>query len=466
VTFTYQGQTWRFATEHGMHGIWSAYRNLQRCGCAITVALCWSLHRKRPDFGNTRASASPRIGQRRTLPGHTSDSTPSVSLPGNCWCRPLSWPMLTPIDFLSMLPVLTTLLTALSIDPLAEDQPLHGLTLAEVCRGWSHRMTALFTGLSRNGLPANPGQIPASGFFAFLFSTPRRRGNAWTFSLSARRESHEFEPLLLDSACTARQARQSTPGTRNSHFRSGFAQSDVWREDLKTDRRPEHTLSAPTRSHGDAAPPPAERFTAAGRYGETARRGCICRAVWRPPHVRDWLWRGARKGPSSGCFSEHFAPRLTLSGVDLAFTRTIHSAGGGHRPQRTLDSAHLRPAGNSWPSRRPRCTAPRYLTTILFPRVARTCGGKSSKRRSPATRTHTCSTQGVRGTSGGRDPVPGLYCCGDWMRDARDHVYGTGVRHGDQSRPTRFLQTRSQAPGRFSPIPPPMSHLAWAVELA
>ncbi|MBN1873483.1 MAG: FAD-dependent oxidoreductase, partial [Anaerolineae bacterium] len=117
--------------------------------------------------------------------------------------RPRFLTMLSLRDIASLFRVFATLLAALSIDPLAEDQPLYdwksasALSLADVCKGWSPNMTSMFTGLSRNALPAAPSQIPASGFFAFLRFYTLRRRDAWAFSYFPDESDHAvIRPLV------------------------------------------------------------------------------------------------------------------------------------------------------------------------------------------------------------------------------------------------------------------------------
>jgi len=42
----------------------------------------------------------------------------------------------------------------LSIDPLGEEQPLPGMTMADFCRGWTPTLVDFFVGLTRNALSA------------------------------------------------------------------------------------------------------------------------------------------------------------------------------------------------------------------------------------------------------------------------------------------------------------------------
>ncbi len=449
VTFTYQGQTWRFATEHGMHGIWSAYRNLQAM---------WVRHHIRPVLVPAQEETWILGTRRRVRQAPIGSAIRGSWIPApfhylGLLGRPRFWAMLTPIDFLSMLPVLTTLLTALSIDPLAEDQPLHGLTLAEVCRGWSHRMTALFTGLSRNGLPANPGQIPASGFFAFLRFYTLRRRDAWTFSyLPAESPQTMIAPLLDVLHAHGGEVRLGAQVTRLDRT------ADGWRVTYQTDGA-EHTLSAPHVVLATDAPAAAALLRAGPDTADSAA-GLHLPSGWASATIRTWFARQPRKGAEAGMFSGDFALD-NFFWVDRIYEDAIRwrrETGGSaleahiYGPPELLaqpDAALLARALNdlfrAWPELRGQ-----VVQTALT--------------RNPAT--HTLLHAGRPAEHlGVETPWPGLYCCGDWVRDATPTMFMeracvTGIKAANA-----LLQTRQQAPWPILATHRP-EPLAWAVELA
>jgi carotenoid phi-ring synthase / carotenoid chi-ring synthase len=169
---------WTFPGEHGVHGFWSPYLNLQAM---------LSRHRIRPVFfpafdedwiyrrGNRIKKAAIGSAIRHSwipAPFHYLNLFFSFSFLST----------ITPRDFLSLFHVWYTLLFAIGIDPLREDQPLKGHSMADLIKGWSPGVRALFIGLARSGLSAHPEEIPLSGFLAFLrFYTVMRR-DSWAFS--------------------------------------------------------------------------------------------------------------------------------------------------------------------------------------------------------------------------------------------------------------------------------------------
>lgn len=169
---------WQFPSEHGVHGIWSGYVNLQ-----ATLAR----HRIRPVFvpaqeedwiyrrGNSIKKAAVGSAIRQSwfpAPFHYL----------HLFLRPSFLATIGLRDWLSLLNVWHGLIFAVGIDPLREGQPLEGHHMSDLLRGWSPALRAFFTGLARSGLSAQPDEIPLSGFLAFLrFYTVLRR-DSWAFS--------------------------------------------------------------------------------------------------------------------------------------------------------------------------------------------------------------------------------------------------------------------------------------------
>jgi len=167
-----------FRLEHGMHGIWSQYRNFQAM---------LARHNLRPVFvpaqeetwiyrdGTFMGMAPVGSAIRRSLvppPLHY------MQLLAN---RKFLW-MLDLRDWLSMVNVWAGLVMAVGIDPLTENQPMQGMTLGHLTRNWSPALKAFFLGLARNGLSSHPNEVPISGFIAFLRFYTLLRRDAWIFS--------------------------------------------------------------------------------------------------------------------------------------------------------------------------------------------------------------------------------------------------------------------------------------------
>ncbi|NTW13089.1 MAG: FAD-dependent oxidoreductase, partial [Anaerolineales bacterium] len=167
-----------FRLEHGVHGIWSQYRNLQAM---------LARHALRPVYvpaqeenwvyrhGAYLGTAPVGSAIRRSFipaPFHYLQ----LFLHGR-----FLW-MLDIRDWASLFNVWSGLIMAVGIDPFGENQPMEGLTLGDMTRKWSPALKAFFLGLARNGLSSHPDEVPISGFISFLRFYTLMRRDAWIFS--------------------------------------------------------------------------------------------------------------------------------------------------------------------------------------------------------------------------------------------------------------------------------------------
>jgi isorenieratene synthase len=169
---------WRFPGEHGVHGIWSPYLNLQAM---------LSRHRIRPVFvpakeedwiyrrGNHIKKAAVGSALRQSW-------IPAPFHYLNLFLRPSFLAMLELTDYASLFSVWYTLIFAVGVDPLVEGQPLGRLRLIDMIRRWSPALRAFMIGLTRSGLSGQPEEIPLSGYIAFLRFYSILRRDAWIFS--------------------------------------------------------------------------------------------------------------------------------------------------------------------------------------------------------------------------------------------------------------------------------------------
>ncbi len=182
----------RFRLEHGVHGIWSPYRNFQAM---------LARHNLRPVFVPAREETW--IYRDHTFKGMTpvgSALRRSVFPPPfhylQLFLQPRFLWMLDLRDWLSLFHIWAGLAMAAGVDPFAENQPLQGMTLGGMTRNWSPALKSFFLGLARNGLSAHPDEVPISGFIAFLRFYTLLRRDAWMFSyLPADGGSAICEPL-------------------------------------------------------------------------------------------------------------------------------------------------------------------------------------------------------------------------------------------------------------------------------
>ena len=169
---------WKFRLEHGVHGLWSPYRNLQTMLArqALRPVLV-PAQEERWFYRDPAGGRSARVGNAIR---HSSFPAPFHYF--QMFLRPDVLLIFDLRDALRMFDILSVLLMAVGMDPFGEDEPLQGQTLGDSIGRWSPALRAFFLGLARNGLPARPEEISLSGFRAFLrFYTVLRR-DAWAFS--------------------------------------------------------------------------------------------------------------------------------------------------------------------------------------------------------------------------------------------------------------------------------------------
>ncbi|MFM8423908.1 MAG: FAD-dependent oxidoreductase, partial [Chloroflexota bacterium] len=167
----------KFPAEHGVHGIWSSYRNLK------------SMLRRYNIIDQLQAAQDEqwiyRVGDhiRRANIGHAirNSIVPAPFHYVQLFFSPRFWGMLTLRDMLSIFNVWSVLSMSLGIDPFMENQPMEGYTFGGALKKWGPALRSLFFGLTRNGLSTDPDQVPLAGFLGFLrFYTVMRR-DAWAF---------------------------------------------------------------------------------------------------------------------------------------------------------------------------------------------------------------------------------------------------------------------------------------------
>ena len=193
VEFDHQGQTWRFRGEHGVHGIWSPYRNLQAM---------LARHGLRPMF----VPAQEENWIYKYKDGHVRAAAVGSAL-RNSWLpapfhylalffRPRFLAMLDIRDIVSLIEVWYSLVLSIGIDPLREDQPMEDQWLGDLTQHWGPALRAFMIGLIRNGLAARPAEIPQSGFVAFMRFYTLLRRDTWAFSyLPADAGTSLIDPL-------------------------------------------------------------------------------------------------------------------------------------------------------------------------------------------------------------------------------------------------------------------------------
>jgi isorenieratene synthase len=169
---------YNFRLEHGVHGIWSQYRNLQAM---------LARHNLRPVFVPAQEEAwIYRQGNFLGMAPVGSAMRRTIIPPPFHYLQLLFRPYFLAILGINELPALFNvwagLIMAVGIDPIAENQPMEGMTLGDMTRKWPPALSSFFLGLARNGLSSHPDEVSISGFISFLRFYTLLRRDAWMFS--------------------------------------------------------------------------------------------------------------------------------------------------------------------------------------------------------------------------------------------------------------------------------------------
>ena len=210
---------WPFRQEHGVHGIWSPYRNLQAM---------LSRHAIRPAFVPAQEETWIYKRNGRVKRANVGSALRRSWIPAPLhylalFIRPRFLGILGLRDWVSLPLVWYSLILAVGIDPLAENQPLDGLYLSDFMRGWSPAIRSFCIGLARNGLSAQPEEVPLSGFIAFLRYYTLLRRDAWGFSyLPGDGGTSLIDPLAAKVLALGGEIRLDTAVTHLSRAGEGW----------------------------------------------------------------------------------------------------------------------------------------------------------------------------------------------------------------------------------------------------
>ncbi len=420
ITFVHQGQTWRFRGEHGVHAIWSPYRNFQAM---------LARHRIRPVLVPAREEAWLHNTSTRVRRAAIGSAIRSSWIPAplhylGLFARPRFLAMLSVRDFASMFRVIMGLFAALSIDPLVEDRALPGFTLAEYCDKWSPTLISLFTGLTRNAIPAPLAEIPAAGFIAFLRFYTLRRRDAWAFSyLPDEGPASIVAPLVdkvLEHGGSLRLGAKVTHLTRHQgRWRVVWEDETASRHVVETDHVILATDAPGTEALLQASPDTAEY--AANLHLPIGTPTAIVR-IWfdrQPPKPMALQFaKGLPTEAQAGVFTGDFILDnfFWLDRIYNDYITWRRATGGSAieshiygppgllaRPDAALLAQAIVEIGEAWPELK------RHIvhTTLT---------------RNDAT--HTLLDVGRPGEHlAVTTPWPNLFCCGDWVRDPNPALF-------------------------------------------
>lgn len=399
-TFEYQGRTWSFKPDHGVHAVWGGYDNLR----AILEK-----------FANVELNPSSgeewinRWGRRvRMIEAGTAIRSRWVPAPFHhlqLLFRRRIWKSIIPLDFLSLPGFLFSILWTVGFDPIKEQAALGGLTLRDYFRGWTPNLRATFTGLAVNLLAAPVDKISLSAFIAALRFYTMLRRDSWQMQYFTG-NSHDTVIAPLIHAIESREGRVLTGITAHRLERHengwriqaedngrGYGARSIWADRVIL------ALNAPA----------TQRLLLAG--GDTARaaRDLNFPDGLRNATIRLWFAGAPRDGTQGGMFTGDFVPDnfFWLHRLYPEFAEW-HTATGGsaievhiYGPDAVLDQ----PDNNL------------LIVAVdevqrAFPEVRGTFIYGTIRRNS---RVHTQFRIPTADSLYVPTPWPGIYACGDWI---------------------------------------------------
>jgi len=433
----------KFPAEHGVHGIWSSYRNLK------------SMLRRHNIIDQLQAAQDEqwiyRVGDhiRRANIGRAirNSIVPAPFHYVQLFFSPRFWGMLTLRDMLSIFNVWSVLSMSLGIDPFMENQPMEGYTFGGALKKWGPALRSLFFGLTRNGLSTDPDQVPLAGFLGFLrFYTVMRR-DAWAF---------EYLPNGGGEVCEKLSAKvQSLGGEIRFKSRVKRVEKDeiwavYWEQDgvLGVDTAPFVILASDS--------PGVESIIKSSFHAD----GLFFPHGLGHAVIRLWFSKLPRRGPEAGMFSGDFVMHnfFWLHRIYNSY-KTWHADTGGaclevhvYGPPNVLTQPDAVLLAN-------------VITDVnrAFPELKGSLLGQVLQRNAG---THTLPAIGVRGTHLGIEtPWENLFCAGDWVRHETPAFFLERACTTGLEAANRVLHAKGLEEFTVESYPPPEPMAAWIESL-
>ena len=428
---------WNFRLEHGVHGIWSSYRNFQAM---------LARHNLRPVFVPAqeelwiyRDQAGIRSASVGAAIRHSLFPAPLHYL--QLFLRPSFVFTIDVRDWLKLFHTWSVLIMSLGIDPFGEEQPLEGQMLGAYIKKWSPALRAFFTGLARNGLSTHADEIPLAGFLAFLrFYTSLRR-DSWAFSyLPEDGGTAIIEPL---AERVRSMGAQILNGKRVDRLLAG---DGSWTVSCEAETFSASSVILATDSAA------AERlilnsFGPNDLYFPRSLSNAI---------VRLWFDRSPRRGPEAGMFTGNFVMHnfFWLERIYAQY-RNWHKATGGSAVE-----VHI--YGPDETLAQPDALLLAQVISDFYRGYPELHGHLIRQNLQRNAAVHTLPSLGAQEKHPGvRSPWTGLYCAGDWVRDPLPSFFieracGTGIKAANL-----VLQSRGLEPWPLVEYLPPEPFAGW-----
>ena len=436
---------YKFRLEHGMHGIWSQYRNFQAM---------LSRHNLRPVFVPAEEEQWVFLHDGLLKKANVGSAIRRSSFPPplhylELFLHPRFLWMLDIRDWLSLPLTWMSLVMGVGIDPFAEDQPLAGMTIGENTKKWSPALRAFFLGLGRNGLSAHPNEVPLSGFLAFLRFYTLLRRDAWVFSyLPDDGGTSITEPL----GARIRQLGGSIlMSARVSEFRQDNGKWLVtWQfAEGQQSARAEHLIIATDSQN-------AETLIKGNLEAESLFfPRSMANAV-----VRLWFDKQPKKGAEAGIFTGNFIVHnyFWLDRLYNPFRRWARETGGSAIEAHIYGPDEVLAQPDALLLTRAVQDVQRVWKELRGHRI------HAHLQRNPAT--HTLPAVGGKDVHlGTQTPWENLYCAGDWIRHPAPAFFIERATLSGIEAANAILTSRDMDAWDLLPYLPPEPFAAWIEHL-
>jgi carotenoid phi-ring synthase / carotenoid chi-ring synthase len=295
---TYQGQTFTFPTEHGMHALWGGYVNMRALLERFTPV------QLQPSTGEewiNRWRREVRVVEAGRLVRGGWIPAPFHYL--SLLFRPRFWTTITPLDFLSLPGFLFSILWTMGLDPIREQVALDGLTMDDYFRGWTPNLRATFTGLGVNLLAAPKEDISLTGMIAAIrFYTMLRRDSWFMHYLPGNPHDCLIQPLIERIRAAGGAMRQGFEVQRLERQGAG------WRiQGYDSAAQGARTIYADQVIVALNAPG-AQRLLLGSPATQVQAAALRFPGVVRNASVRLWFSQLPREGAAAGMFTGDFLP--------------------------------------------------------------------------------------------------------------------------------------------------------------
>lgn len=297
-SFEYQGRTWSFKPEHGVHALWGNYANMRAMIARFTTT------RLNASYGEEWINRWGR--EVRMIEAGNAIRSKWIPAPFHylqLLLHPRIWQTIQPWDFLSLPGFLVSILLTLGVDPLKEKIAWDGLTMADFFKWWTPNLRVTFEGLGANLLAAPKSQISLAAYIAALrFYTILRR-DAWRLDyLPADAQTSLIQPLI-----TAIEAREGYLMRGMTAIRLERV-DNLWRILVEDSRRQGLGTILAEQVILALNPTAAERLLVDSPSTADKAKTLIFPQGVANATVRLWFSAAPREGTIGGMFTGDFAP--------------------------------------------------------------------------------------------------------------------------------------------------------------